>query len=246
MNDDPFDLLSQSRPDDRPLQPGDNPAADDLLARIVASDPTATPTSGVTRRRGRWGAGVVVVTVVAGGTAAAAAWWAARPSDTTTIACYSDASTDPDVQVALPRDPDLTPAQQCEPLWSDGTIGDTGAPPLASCVTAAGIVAVVPSNGETCSTFGLTPADTGGEGGEGDVATQVANVISEQYPRDCVANADDAVAVIETLLEDIDADDWTVTVAGDTNDDDRPCWYAAVVADTQTVLVVNAAAPPSP
>lgn len=241
MTDDPFDHLSRLRYRDRRLETGEDPGADALLARIVSSDPWPQRR---TSRRLRWpaAAGAALLFV---GSAGAAAWWAARPSDSTTVTCFSQPSLTPTIQVGVPRDPELTPAQQCEPLWADGTLGDGALPPLTSCITRAGIVAVIPGDVDVCDTLGLVPASpmNGGDSGDVDVAAQVAALISERWPRDCVASTDEARAVVDAVFGAAGAVGWSVTVAADVTGD-RPCLFAAVDAEQRTVLVVAASAPP--
>lgn len=245
MGDDPFELLSRGRPQERPLVRGDRPDVDILIDRIVAGD-VSSAAGGVARRRGRrWAAAVTVGALVAAG-GAVAAWWAAEPSDTSTVACWSDPSPDPAVVIALLADTAVTPVHQCEQLWASGTFGDGDVPALQACVTDAGIVAVMPAGSRSCSDLGLVDAVLPAAG-RVDEGAQVANMISDQYPRGCITAPDDAAAVIDDLLDRAGVSGWTVRVAGvDDHDGSRPCWFAAVDASVHEVLIVNAAAPPSP
>jgi hypothetical protein len=236
MTDDPFDVLTRLHEHDQRLNPGDNPAADALRDHIVAAGTAPSRR----QRRLRWGATTAAAAVALAASGVAAAWWATRPSDTTTVACYSNASTTPATQIALLREPAQTPQQQCKPLWSDGTLGDDGPPPLASCVTDAGIVAVIPGPPEVCDHLSL---DSAADPANDDVAALIVSAVSQRWPRTCVTSVDAATTVIDEIFDDVEASDWTISNAGDVTTD-RPCLYAAVDAEQHTVTVIAAAAPP--
>lgn len=243
MSEDPFEMLASLRGTDADeyLAPGDDPAADALLARIMDGRTTERARRRPRRRR-RVAAGVVAGAVVGSG-ALVAALWLDRPSDPATLSCYSDASTEPDVQVGLTIDPDSTPIEQCGELWRDGTLGSSDPPPLAACVTASGITAVLPGDVGTCADLGLAGRDPEVSPDQ-DVAARVVSAISDRYPADCVDSVDAAVEIVEAILVDVGAHGWSVRPAGDVSAD-RPCAFAGVDAEQQVVLIVPASGPSS-
>lgn len=238
MSDDPFEMLSSLRGADADdyLAPGDDPAADALLGRIMDGR-TTEPARRRSRRRRQLLTGVVVGAAVGSG-ALVAALWLDQPSDPATLSCYSNASTQPDVQVGLTIDPDSTPIEQCGEPWHDGTLGSSGPPPLTACVTDDGITAVLPGDEGTCAELGLAGRDPEVSPGQ-DAAARVVSTISERYPTDCVESVDAAVEIVEAILADIDAQGWTVQPAGEISAD-RPCAFASVDAEQQVVLIVAA------
>lgn len=240
MNEsDPFELLSSLRPDDANdfLAPGDDPAADAMLEHIMASDPKVRRH----RRRRRVLVGAAVGLVLGSG-AVAAALLLDRPSDPATLACYSEASTDPAVQVGLTMDPASTPLDQCHELWLDGTLGTGEPPPLTACVTVEGIVAVLPGDEGTCTGLGLAALDPSANLDQSGAA-RVASAISEDYPSECVDSLEAATLIVEGILTEVDAGRWEVQVAGEITLE-RPCVFAAVDAHNQVVLLVAAAGAP--
>ena len=240
---DPFELLASLRGDDNDdyIKPGDDPTADALLQRVMDGTTVASSTPRPGRRRRRVVAGAVAGVLVASG-AVAAAVWLDQPADPATLSCYSDASLDPEVQVGLPIDAESTPVEQCATLWRDGTLASGDAPPLTACVTSDGITAVIPGDDESCSSLGLAGRDPGVDPGE-PVAARVVSSISDQYPTDCVDSVDQAVAIVEAILSDLEADDWEIRPSGAVTGE-RPCAYAAVDASTRVVLIVTAAGAP--
>lgn len=238
---DPFELLSSLRGNDATeyLAPGEDPVADALLERILSSESADRPRRRAHRRRVVSG---VLVGVVIGSSAVAAALWLDQPSDPATLSCYSEASTDPDVQVGLTIDPDSTPVEQCTELWSDGTLGSGEPPPLTTCVTTNGITAVLPGDETTCVELGLAGRDPAVAPDEA-LAAQIVGRISERYPTECVDSIKAATDLIETILTDLGADDWEVRAAGAIGED-RPCAFAVVIAEEQVVLIVAAAGAP--
>ena len=242
MNDqDPFELLSSFRGSDADayLAPGEDPVADALLERIMSSESADRPRRRTPRRRVVTG---VLVGVVVGSGAVAAALWLDQPSDPATLSCYSEASTDPDVQVGLTIDPNSTPVEQCAELWRDSTLGSGEPPPLTTCVTRNGITAVLPGDETTCAELGFAGRDPVVAPDEA-LAARIVGTISERYPTECVDSIETATAIIETILTDLGADDWDVRAAGAIGED-RPCAYAVVNAEEQVVLIVSAAGAP--
>lgn len=240
---DPFELLASLRGDDTDdyIKPGDDPTADALLKRILDGTTVASSTPRPSRRRRRVVAVAVAGVLVASG-AVAAAVWLDQPADPATLSCYSDASLDPEVQVGLLIDAESTPVEQCATLWRDGTLASGDAPPLTACVTTDGITAVIPGDDKTCTTLGLPGRDPGVDPDD-TLAARIASTISDQYPTDCVDSVDQAVAIVEEILADLEADDWRIRPTGAITDE-RPCAYAAVDASTQVVLIVTAAGAP--
>ncbi len=239
---DPFELLSSLRGDDAHgyLKPGDDPAADALLERIMNG--TTAERSALRSRQHRRVVVGVMAGVLLGSGAVAAAVLFDRPTDPVTLSCYSDASLDPVVQVGLTIDPESTPVKQCAVLWRDGTLGTTDAPPLVACVTRDGITAVIPGDQESCTSLGLTVRAPSVDPDE-SMAAQVASAISDRYPTECVDSVDAAVVIVERILVELEADDWQVRPAAAISGE-RPCAYAALDASARVVLIVTGAGAP--
>lgn len=233
---DPFELLSSMRPLDldRTIRPGDDLAADDLFARIV--DGTVDADEPVRRRWPRRVIGGAVVVALAGGGAVAASRLFAEPTDSASLSCYSDASADPDVQVAMIIDPSVTPEDQCAPMWVDGPLGTTGPPELSSCVTDNGITAVIPGTGETCVEIGYDERAPVEPGSPNPAAT-ITNAISDRWSAEdrCIRDVDEAVDILEGIIADAGADGWTVVVLHPPTDE-MPCVGAGVDAAAQQVF----------
>lgn len=240
---DPFELLSSLGGDDADgyIKPGDDPAADALLERIMDGTTAASAMPRPFRRRRRVVAGVVAGVLLSSG-AVAAAVWLDQPADPATLSCYSDASLDPKVQVGLSIDAESTPVEQCATLWRNGTLASGDAPPLAACVTADGITAVMPGDDGTCTSLGLAVRGPQVDP-DGTVAARVVSRISDQYPTDCVDSVDQAMMIVEEILADLEADGWEVRPT-DAITDERPCAYAAVDASAKVVLIVTGAGAP--
>lgn len=234
---DPFELLSVLRPTTTGdfLAPGDDPAADALLSRIVSIDPTRQSPR---RRRRRLVLPVTLTFVVVASGAIATAVWLDQPTDPALLACYSEPSADPAEQFALVIDADSTPAEQCATLWQDGTFG-TGEPPsLTSCVTPDGITAVMPGDATTCTALGWARLDTP-LSDEQLLAPRIMSEVSGRYPTECVESVDEAETLVRTILSELRADTWRVRVERETSPD-RPCAYVAIDAPNRTVLIVAA------
>jgi hypothetical protein len=235
---DPFDLLVSMRSTDidQPVQPGDDPGADTLLASILAGNANHDPD-----RRRRWrrrAIGGAIAVAVASGGAVAASRLLAEPTDSASLSCYSNASTEPDIQAALLIDPSTTPEQQCAPLWSDGPLGSDGPPRLASCVTDTGITAVIPGTGDTCVEIGYHERAPS-EPGERNVAAEITNSISDTWTEEdrCIREPDEARALVDQIFDDLDVTGWTIDVAHSPSDE-LPCIGAGVDAERSAVFFI--------
>lgn len=244
---DPFELLASMRPADldRRVDPGDDPAIDALLADIVAG---TTNSSGPPPRR-RWRRRVIggaVVLAVAGGGAVAASRLLSSPTDSAALSCYSNASALPDIQVALIIDPSSTPEQQCAPMWSDGTLGTSGPPQLASCVTDTGITAVIPDTGDTCTAIGFEEREPVAPGTPNPAAT-ITNAISDTWTNHdgCVRDLDEARRLLEQIFIDAGAEGWTIRVMRQPTTDE-PCIAAGIDPEAHEVFLGTYAEQPSP
>lgn len=201
---DPFELLAaMADRDDRVLAPGDDQAADALLARVVAG-PAVVPIAH--RRRRRVVAAAAAIAVVGTGSAIAAVW-ARQPADAVSLRCYSEASATPAIEVGLVVDPAFGPAEQCAPAWTDGRIALAGAPELVACVDELDSTVVVPGGPDACGLLGWAPVagPTAAARVDAEVVRRVADVLY-----DCETDPVAAVATVEALFDELGAAAWTV------------------------------------
>lgn len=234
---DPFEILASLRSDktNRPLKAGDDPAADRLLNRITSSSAPVAPRHERIKRIRRAVIGLIAVSTV--GTAAiAAALWLAEPDDPARLACYSNASADPDEQIEVVVDPAMTPEEQCARYWTDGPFGAGDSPVLSSCVTNDGITAVVPGSSGTCVDIGL--ASRAPTTGSTNPAAQVVTAISEHFAGRCVKSVEQARDQVRSILDSSGASDWEIRVMG-AIDAERPCAAASPLPDEEVVLIVT-------
>lgn len=216
MNDhpDPFDLLASLRDHvDRPLEVDENPRAEQMLREITSRVPEITESRlsvfGVNLRT--WLAGLLTVSVLGVGAVAAAAWLR-HPADATTLSCYSAASIPPPIQAEAKIDPALTPEQQCEPLWRDGTISTDGAPTLVACVTDNEITAVMPGTASTCSDLGFAVRDVPRPSDQLDAL--VSSKVPDLFLDGCIPDLEIARDRVSALLDELGADEWSIRIEG--------------------------------
>jgi hypothetical protein len=181
-----------------------------------------------------WLAGLLTVSVLGVGAVAAAAWLR-HPADATTLSCYSAASIPPPLQAGTKIDPALTPEQQCEPLWRDGTISTDGAPTLVACVTDNEITAVMPGTASTCSDLGFAMRDAPRPSDQLDalVSSKVPDLFDE-----CIDDVETARALVAALLEELGADEWTVRIQGEI-DSVRRCAVPGIDGAEHVVIIAT-------
>ena len=203
---DPFDLLSTLNPMPELSEALGSDEA--LLASILAGREQP-----VTIRRGRRRAGWIV-----GGTAVVAVALAANalssrdePSDPRQIACFSEVSASPMMQVGLPISPD--PLAACAQAWAAGGLGGDGSvPALVACVSDHGIIAVLPGDIQSCARVGYG-VWSGELSAEAQQLTEFSAAISEHFEATCIVEAD-AEAVAGRFLADHGIEGWSVAING--------------------------------
>ncbi len=239
MNDvhDPLELLRAAAPRHERLEPGDDPAADQLLENILAS-PIAAGDQRRRRRRRRTAVftGLAVATVSAG-TVAAVVLTRDQPDDLTSVACWSNASVTPSEVVVVPWD-GSDPTIACMSAWENGqfeTVDSRQAPPLMACVNAAGGLVVVPGDAQVCASLELASFDSEGESSTDqlrDVVEEIENTVTEAA---CLSGPD-AVDAIEEILDAADISDWTIVPPEPTPAE--TCMTVGIDTSTRTVFVV--------
>ncbi|MDJ0770734.1 MAG: hypothetical protein QNJ12_18215 [Ilumatobacter sp.] len=229
-DDEIANALRDLRPpfDDGYLDPGDDPAADALLSSLLERQPHARR-----RRRRRWLAGGIGGVMIVGAGTAAAVLLTREPDDPTVIGCYRDVEVDTADVFALPASSQLNAADQCAPLWENGTFGDTGAPPLTECVTDDGITAVLPGDTGVCQLVGWDAATPRSSLDSVPPATDLAARLIERFVDQCY-DRDTATRVAEDVLEQLGLDDWSVV--SDSGDTGR-CFGPAVESDQRRVVL---------
>ena len=97
---------------------------------------------------------------------------------------------------------------QCGSAWADGRLGRSGAPSLAACVDGRGSLVVVPGSDGACDMLGWSPSL--GTDDRQRVAAMVTGRVSAELMAACRSDADDAVALVQSVLDDVGADEWSV------------------------------------
>lgn len=197
-----------------------------LLAEIVA-----TPLSQRRKPRHWWwiGTGIVLATASATTYALLRSEPARNP---TTISCYSNATIPPDDQVALGAEAD--PVAACTQVWATGQLGRGDVPQLTACVTAAGLVAVIPGDDQVCGQLGYVLWN-----GITDVAAQAIidfqNDITETLGPTCYP-ADQAFQLTTDAMTRHGLGDWTLA-SNENWSDTAPCTQINVDPDAMTITL---------
>jgi hypothetical protein len=213
---------------------------DEDEAQLAATLRRGSPGSNVQplpSRRNVAAAALVVAAVLA-----TAAWVVLRREEVTNplqVACHRTASAVGDLHVVPMRG---DPVSSCAPLWIDGTFGNgpPGRPPLTACTNAGGTAAVFPGGAEVCASLGLAqmaPPATG------DLALrELETRLQLIFGPACVARAD-APKVIESVLHEMELDDWSITLSAPLNDA-RPCAATEVDARERKISIAARTAQP--
>jgi hypothetical protein len=242
---DPFDVLVAMAPPASaraPLAPGADARYDAMFRRAAAA---ATPARRPRRWRRRIVVGGLVIGIVGGSSVAAAVLLHDdRPANPTRVACV--ASADPEASgVALPVPDGASLIEACAPLWSDGTFGTGGPPPLVACVTADDATAVVVPGADpsACAAAGFAPASDLDAALTRQVAIINARVVAPLGGAACFDEAR-AAALIDGVLADPElagwrrGDDAPLTSQG-------PCAAVAIDARLKTVSMLPRPLPPN-
>lgn len=211
------------------LEPGDDRAADQLLATIMSQTPVPQRRS---RTRRRMWVAIGIVSAACAGSGAAAVLNTRDAQNRTARMCLSESSINRGEQLAVdPSAPD--PISQCRQAWTDGLIGDGTPPPatLTVCVTADDTTAVVPGGPDVCVGLGWSPAAPATE--PPDRSGELAGILSERFTDHCYTS-DEAAVVTRHVLADLELDNWDVD---DRTTRDDWCTAPAVDPTTHTIIL---------
>lgn len=239
---DPFDLFAAARPFDPPLDPNVDVDAEATLQRILATPPEPAKPIG-NRRRARRGVALgIAVAAISGGTVAAIVLTRDRPSELTSLSCWSDAtSPSPAEAVVVPWSGE-DPVGVCIAVWQQNgfeSLDTNEAPPLVACVNEGGAIAVIPGDDSTCSAVGLPNYDDLLDPAVDQTRSAIEQIEAAVNGTDCVTSAD-AAATVEQILDDNDLGAWTV-VTPDVVGASTTCMTAAIDPQGLQVFLVPGA-----
>lgn len=211
MNDqqqpmDPDDVLASLRPPRGSgyLDPGSEPAAELVLASIVA---TPAPARRFRWRRAHTWTVVAVVGTLGVGSGVAAVLSGREDVVVTARMCMSEASRTPAQQVVVDAASTVDPVAQCQQAWTDGLLGRGVPPPMTACTTDTGAVAVVPGSGEVCATLEWRPAER--NAGGSDRTGDLVGMLSDRFTDECF-DGPEAVKTVNAALAELELDTWSV------------------------------------
>ncbi|NOX23053.1 MAG: hypothetical protein GXP36_08180 [Actinobacteria bacterium] len=233
-NRDPFDILRVHDPVDFTTLPNADSASAQALFEAITNSPR--PDRSRVRRRRR----IIALAVLAA--LLAAATWVALTRDITAVgvACYGTTDLDADrVGIA----PAVAPTVDlCVAPWEEGPLTNPDVargqvPPLTGCVTAEGILAVLPTDDPTiCESLGLaTPNPSQQPDRLDSIAQTEAEIVDYIAGEECVA-PDEAEVRVRSILDDNGLKDWTITRQPTRTD--RPCTSIAFDTAAKTVILV--------
>lgn len=241
---DPLDLFAAARPHDAPLDPNVDVAAEAMLQQILATpvDPGALGRNRRGRRRGRRVVALSLVAVtLSAGTVAAVVVLRDKPSELTSLNCWSDGSRRP-TEVAVVAWSGSDPVVGCATLWRDNgfeSLDTNEAPPLVGCISEGGAVAVMPGDESTCSQLGLLNYDGSTDADIDRTRSAIEKIEEAINGADCVSAAD-ASRSVEQILSDNGLADWTV-VAADVDGASTTCMSAGIDTQQRQVFIVPGA-----
>lgn len=193
------------------------------------------------RRTRRWWAGIGgLIAALGAGSLAYALWPSEQVSNPVGLVCYADADLMNSDRAGIEFAFDPTAA--CGQLWSDGTFGVDGPPPLVACVNSSGLATVLPGEQGLCEELGL-PAFEPGLSDETNSAVELNDLIIEEINAQPCASAGEVLGDAEQLLAESGLEGWTSTIGPGW--EDAECAKVAVNADTRT-LTISGVRPPSP
>lgn len=234
---DAFDELARLDPVDEAALPShDSPHGRQLFAEITATPRRPRPASLRHRR--------VIVAIAVGIAAIAAigaAWIMTRPvTESHDIVCYQAADSNSD-RVGVGYG-DYVAAEACARFWADGTLtnpefGPEGSvPPLVACVSAAGSLAVFPSEDPSvCQNLGLDSIDEASLPAA-DAIRDLNDALVDYFLADPCIPIPWAVDDVRDVLDSRGFADWTLTRSAGSRQ--RPCASFSMEVETTTIFIV--------
>ena len=164
-----------------------------------------------------------------------------RPvSEPEDIVCYQAVDLDSD-RVGVGYGADVT-AAACVRFWEDGTLtnpefGPAGSvPPLAGCVSAAGSLAVFPSEDpNVCQDLGLADVDPSSVPAAGEIRS-LNDILVDYFASDGCVPIPRAVDDVRGILDTRGFANWTITETSGSSD--RICASFSMEAENETVFIV--------
>jgi hypothetical protein len=206
-------------PDERPLSPARFHATARELRRLPQG------------RRSRWGMTLALAGALVLLSAVAAVGYALiTPQERfESVGCYDQASLDGSVAVVGTSERD--PAEECRRLWTDGVVGGVDDPvptDLTACVLPeGGAIGVFPAGPAVCDTLGLQALQDVEVSPDDVSIPRLEAALGRRLPSweesDECLNSAETRRRAEQVLEDLGAQDWSVTWQGDDADGDVNC-----------------------
>jgi hypothetical protein len=208
------------------------PSAHALYADIIAESPPRRPS----RARSRAVVIVIAIILLVLALVAFVAVRSGKPSEASSVVCYSAASLDAQRIVVGPAG---DPEQACASVWSNGGFAALGVKAHAAagfdvCVLPTGVAAVFPGeSGSVCPGLHL-PSSKGGDAN----VVGFAAAVDAQLNATCTRYAP-AERVVKRELKKWRLHGWTITRSSRPFDADNPCAAVAVDAEKHEVGIVS-------
>ncbi len=190
----------------------------------------------------------ISVVVAALATIAAIAYFSRAPTQVNGIACYSAPTLEADFFVVAPTTGGVGRADDCSPLWADGSVtnpdfdASVGVPDLLGCVSSDGRLLVFPSlEVGLCNRLGL--AEVAEEINVAPDQTTVTDALVNLFGSgECIA-FDVARSLIEELLQSVEGGGtWVLNVG--TATENRPCASYQIDGEVRVVTLIPVPPPP--
>ncbi len=193
---------------------------------------------GLRRRRKRRiiAAVAAAATLAVGGAVAALVLTRDQPTNPQAgITCRPSATNDP---TGIVIGPASDPVGACRRLWDQGrfeAFGISDQPEaLVACISPTGTIDVYPGDPETCQRLSLTPASPQPSPGVDTLLELQERLIADINQIDCL-NSTQAAHQARQILDDLDLDDWDITVTPDATN--APCVKAGFEAETSHIVI---------
>lgn len=183
--------------------------------------------------------GLATLVALGGATAAVAALIGRQPDRPDQAPACRDAPSLSANMYAL--EPGAEALERCSALWIDGTISSPDyppgslPPPLVACIGPGGVIEVFPGSADVCAELDLDPASSNLDA-DADAIVRLTNRIADELNGGPCVDGSTAIALVQTLLDDLGLKDWTI----DANalPSDATCVKGAPDPATNTVHLV--------
>lgn len=230
--------------DESEVEGSDSPRAEELLTRIISTDPGwTTPPRRLLSKQVRLVLALLTGLIVT----TAAAWiWTRAITTPNAVSCYQAVDLDADIAAAPPGE--RATADACVSVWERAELRNPdlvpagSVPPLTACVAENGSLAVFPSEDrDVCATLGLAYPEPEHQ----DTADLVRDVedrlVAYFQSKDCVP-LDEAATEVERILDEMELTTWSVESQPERAD--RPCASFSFDSAAERVVLIPIPAQP--